>query len=106
MSENAIHHLGYYYDPPSWKVCDECDRGTTNRIEPEVCTHCDGRGMVPLHYTPEQWKAAGGIVHDELPVWIQASDGKWMSGDYWEHDEGGHATDIIIATSAGKPEEE
>ena len=120
----AIKKDGYYYDPPSWKVCPDC---LGNReigydfYEPgvgipmkkryietqwETCPKCKGTGYLPIYYTPEEWKAAGGVLNDDLPIWVQALNSEWMLCEYWEHDEGSHTTPIVIATSAGKPEKE
>lgn len=113
----AIKKEGYYYDPPSWEVCPKC--GGICVVEGRslgeyqntmgVCPRCADSpkpGYVQIRYTPEQWKAAGGILTDDTPVWIQAIDGKWMEGLYWEHDENSHGTPLVIATSAGPPKEE
>jgi len=61
----AIEKDGYYYDPPSWKVCDKAHLQSVSF----TCPYCNNTGYIPLHYTPQQWQAAGGILTDETPVW-------------------------------------
>ena len=119
----AIRKDGYYYDPPSWKVCPEC--GGKGDIVVQVpcpdgrvgclvahykqieCQTCNGKGRIPIHYTPKEWEAAGGILTDDTPCWQIIKQGsevlRYMEpwGDIKQLKEG----KIIIATSAGKPEE-
>src|SRR6056297_1123227 len=72
----AIKKDGYYYDPPSWKVCPECEghgwlynsRMYDDRYK-NTCGVCKGKGRIPIHYTTEEWEAAGGILTDDTPCW-------------------------------------
>ena len=106
MSENAIHHLGYYYDPPSWQVCDHrASNGDYYRTTNNICPRCANSprpGYLPIHYRPQQWKAAGGILDDDTLVWLRYihRDPKWTLHRY-----GDTVFDdyVIIATSAGRP---
>jgi len=119
----TIEKNGYYYDPPSWKVCSGCKgegeisrelykerygelrdfMGNTGyKVECPTCADSPKSGYLPLHYTPEQWKAAGGVLTDDTPVW--GWDGEeWLYCIYEEREKD---RKYIIATSAGIPEEE
>ena len=93
----AIEKDGYYYDPPSWKVCDKAHLQSVSF----TCPYCNNTGYIPLHYTPQQWQAAGGILTDETPVW--GWDGEeWL---YCIYEERERDRQYIIATSAGKPKD-
>jgi len=120
---NAIEKDGYLYDPPSWMVCDECggkgkqyafsetDKNGRGNGQIVKCPKCAGSpkpGYLPVRYTPEEWKAAGGVLASDMPVWINdESKYGWM---YALLDGNKYVpinnTTVIIATSTGKPEED
>jgi hypothetical protein len=95
----------YIYSPPAWRVCNKCD-GKGRRWHPIIgtCSWCHGLGRIPIHYTPEQWQKAGGVLNDDTPVWVM-SDGAWIILASYGNFKNTNAP-IIIATSAGKPPKE
>jgi hypothetical protein len=111
----SLEKDGYIYSPPAWRVCGECGgRGWTlsaNQGEgfPKLeCSVCNGTGRIPLYYTPEQWQEAGGVLHDDTPVWVyEVNKYRWTP---WTLDEHKYVSQmglrIIIATEAGRPPED
>jgi hypothetical protein len=122
----AIKKDGYLYDPPSWKVCDECGgRGKITiqipcpdgiegclvahfrKVKCPKCADSSKPGYLPIPYTPEEWKSAGGILTDDTPCWQIIKQGnetlRFMEpwGDLKKLREG----EIYIATSTGPVKE-
>jgi len=102
----------YIYSPPAWMFCGVCgghgkvDMGLMTghaRGRIETCYECRGTGRIPIHYTPEQWQEAGGILADDTPVYMQDDDFMWYLLDYADVPKN---MDMIIATTAGRPPED
>ena len=118
----AIEKDGYYYDPPSFRVCDECggtkivsasyvDKNSSpekyysvgfNNIRCPKCADSPKPGWLPLHYTPEEWEAAEGILTDET-LCFAYDYVEWFPQEY-QFVKGFEK--VIIANSVGRPEEE
>ena len=117
----AIKIDNYLYDPPSWKVCPECK--DTARVQKAHCSNGDFEtagtvtvgyfkcqkcadsplpGYLPIHYTPEEWEAAEGILTDET-LCFAYDYVEWFPQEY-QFVKGFEK--VIIATSVGRPEEE
>ena len=67
--------------PEIWQVCGNCNNGLVEYYDdagklqksypcPD-CAHSPIPGYRAIPYTPEQWEAAGGVLHDELRVWFK-----------------------------------
>jgi hypothetical protein len=100
--------------PEIWQVCEECGGSGNKDISPLVnvtmwkrcphCAHSPKPGYRAILYTPEQWEAAGGVLHDEMLVWYKDYMNEW-DHDYYgfvKHnlDTMTHNKIIVIATPA------
>ena len=110
--------------PEIWQVCGECGGSGWLFVKVEAgselakkyshisqacqkCAHSPRPGYRAIPYTPEQWEAAGGVLHERIPVWgyVDYMTEGGYCGSGWSImtifdaiDEG--AKTIIIATPA------
>jgi len=84
--------------PEIWQECGECggrgwhwhhhlsSAGEHIGKTKEPCPHCAHSpkpGYRAILYTPEQWEAAGGVLHDDLRVWFKDHYlAKWVNDSY------------------------
>ena len=114
----AIKIDNYLYDPPSWKVCPECngvgeigytmlDVGKENQWDKcPTCANSPKPGYLPVRYTPEEWEAAGGMLTDKTPCLLKTKDWDYGLVPYGFSLSYKNIEHLIIATSAGRQEEE
>lgn len=106
----SIIRNGYQYDPPSWRVCDTCDGSGMDEHTPIAipdkphpkCPRCNGKGLLPIYYTPEQWKAAGGVLTNSTPVTVQFTTPD-IGGCYyslWQYGQAKNCKSIDVITIA------
>jgi len=112
----AIEKDGYYYDPPSWKLCPDCydgyfpypasEDGDVDWGRCPTCADSHKPGWLPIRYTPKEWKAAGGMLTDKTPCLLKTKDWDYGLVPYGFSLSYKNIEHLIIATSAGRQEEE
>lgn len=102
----------YIYSPPTWQICKDCsgegvfyDRRINDPRYDNTCTNCNGKGWIPIYYTPQQWQEEGGVLNNDTPCWQiikQGSDTLFFLEPYGNIKKLLEGI-IIIATEAGRP---